>query len=358
MPHHAALQPVGLVAMETTRPRRRRRLRQAAAALALLLVASCDDCDRICAIWGFSDSFCSEVQASFEEAVFPFARGGAGGVHHFLAVTAGSRGAGSAGAGAPIDLWSPFELSVAFGMFDPEGGELGPFGARGCIRAESLDLTTSFGLCAELAPGRMVLTPDATTGPLAGTLVLTGATLAELRIAADADSLDFYGRELGEDEWTLVDTVPFADPGEPLRPWVAAAFVPERSQVGFDLLPFSGAPAPDPTPAESVAYDVQLALSDALEAALALDGPPSDPVGAAALLASAQAHLADAQAATGALGKPGKKVAKRIRKSSQQLAKAQVQLAGPKAAKGLKTYGKAVKSAVQALDALLPDQVF
>jgi hypothetical protein len=139
---------------------------------------------------------------------------------------------------------------------------------------------------------------------------------------------------------------------------VAAAYVPERSQVGFDRLHFAGAAPPDPTPEETVAYAVQQALSDALEAAHALDGPSADPAAFAALLASAQGHLADAQAGAGGLGKPGKKAAKRIRKSSQQFTKAQGQLAGPKPEKGLKSYGKAVKSAAQALDALLPDQTF
>jgi hypothetical protein len=243
-------------------------------------------------------------------------------------------------------------------MFDPTGGEQGPFGAIGCIRAENLDLTTSFGLCAELEPGRMVLTPDATTGPLIGTLVLGGATLAELRIAADLDSLDFYGRELGATEWTLVDTVAFTDQAEPLRPWVAAALVPERSQVGFDLLHFAGAPPPDPTPEQTVAYAVQLAVADALEAVLLLDGPIPDTAGSAALVASARDHLSDAETGASALGKPGKRVAKRIRKSSAQFAKAQAQLGEGNVEKGLKTYGKAGKSAVQALDGLLPDQVF
>jgi hypothetical protein len=331
--------------------------RRATAAVALVALAGChEECVRVCRIWGFG-TICSGIVASFEHRSDPSERG-APAPDHFLAVTAGSRGAGSAGAGAPIDLWAPFELSVAFGMFDPEGGELGPFGARGCIRAESLDLTESFGLCAELQPGRMVLTPDATTGALAGTLVLAGATLAEIRITTDLDSLDFHGRELGATEWTLVDTVPFADQAWPLRPWVAAALVPERSQVGFDLLHFGSAPAPDPTPEETVAYAVQQALSDALEAVHALDGPSRNPAAAATLLASAQDRLADAQAGADGLGKPGKKAAKRIRKASQQFTKAQTLLGGPKPEKSITSYGKAAKSAAQALDALRPDQVF
>jgi hypothetical protein len=342
-----------------TANRTTRWLRRAAAALALVTVSSChDECNRVCQIWGFSESYCSGVRASFEHAFFPFERGAGTGADHFLAVTAGSGGAGSAGAGAPIDLWGPFELSVAFGMFDPDGGELGPFGARGCIRTESLDFTTTFGLCAVLEPGRMVLAPDASTGPLAGTLVLSGATLAELRIAADGETLSFYGRELGEPEWTLVDSTPFAGQSEPLRPFVAAALVPERSQVGFDLLRFQGAPPPDPTPEETVAYAVQQALSDAVEAALELDGASPDEAAAAALLASAQGHLSDAQTGASALGKPGKKAGQRIRKAAQQLTKSQALLAGQKLEKGLKTYGKACRSAVQALDTLLPDQVF
>ncbi|HEX2484279.1 MAG TPA: hypothetical protein VHQ66_03195 [Myxococcota bacterium] len=328
-----------------------------AALLAVVLVSSChEECFALCKAWKFGDSFCSGVAVTFEVFTGGLARGA--GQDNFVAVTAGNGGAGSAGAGAPIDLWAPFELSVAFGMFDPTGGEQGPFGAIGCIRAENLDLTTSFGLCAEVEPGRMVLTPDATTGPLIGTLVLGGATLAELRIAADLDSLDFYGRELGATEWTLVDTVAFTDQAEPLRPWVAAALVPERSQVGFDLLHFAGAPPPDPTPEQTVAYAVQLAVADALEAVLLLDGPIPDTAGSAALVASARDHLSDAETGASALGKPGKRVAKRIRKSSAQFAKAQAQLGEGNVEKGLKTYGKAGKSAVQALDGLLPDQVF
>jgi hypothetical protein len=128
--------------------------------------------------------------------------------------------------------------------------------------------------------------------------------------------------------------------------------------VGFDLLHFSGAAPPAPTPEEAVAYPVQQALSDAVEALHALDGPSPDAAASAALLASAQAHLSNAQTGANGLGKPGKKAAKKIRKAAQQFTKAQAQLADQKPEKGLKTYGKACRSAVQALDALLPDEVF
>jgi hypothetical protein len=125
--------------------------------------------------------------------------------------------------------------------------------------------------------------------------------------------------------------------------------------VGFDAPHFSSAPPPAPTPEEAVAYELQQALSDAVEAGLLLDGDAQDPAAAAALLASARGRLDAARGAAAALGKPGAKVAKTIAKAANKLARAEALFAAGNLAKGFKNYAKAGKLLIQALDALLPD---
>jgi hypothetical protein len=332
-------------------------IRVVAAALCLLASGPCDDCSP-------RDRKIFSVILSGVKIFFPLAealqtpesRGSMPLTNFYAGVAAGSGGAGSAYAYPPLDLWAPFDVSVSFGIFDPAAGQQGPFGAEACLRAESLDAQTFFAVCGSLLPGRIELSAVSSTETLSETLVLGGATRADLRVEADGKSVNFYGRESGEESWSLFASTPFQQ-GEPLRPIVAATVVPELSEVGFDAPHFSSAPPPDPSQEEAVAYELQLGLSDAVEAGLLLDGEGQDPVAAAALLASARGHLDTARTAAEALSGPGRKTARKISQASKKLAKAEAQFGANQFGKGFKSYAKAGKIVLQALDALLPAAV-
>jgi len=328
-----------------------------AAAVCLLAVGPCDQCPP-------RDRKIFSVVLSGVKIFFPLAaalhtesRGAAPPTDAYAGVRAGPGGAGSAYAYPPLDLWAPFDLAVSFGIFDPAAGEQGPFGAEACLRAESLDGATFFAVCASLLPGRIELSAHASTETLADTLVLGGASRADLRVEADGENVNFYGRETGADAWSLFASTPFGAQDAALRPLVAATLVPQLSEVGFDTPHFSSAPPPDPSPEEAVAYELQLGLSDAVEAGLLLDGEGQDPAAAAVLLASARGHFDAARAAAATLAGPGRKTARKISQASKKLAKAQGQFAAGQFGKAFKSYAKAGKVVLQALDALLPAPV-
>jgi hypothetical protein len=247
----------------------------------------------------------------------------------------------------PVDLWSPFELSVVFGALGPQTVSNWSWTCLS-LRPPGAPIEVA-ALCASFVSGGSALRIDALGDSVPiGSVEFPDATAVELRIEADASEIRLHGRGIEDASATLIAAMPFSQTG-PIRVEVGVESAAPNELV-FDLARFATSRSPAPTAEEAIADDVAQALSAGLDAYFLLDGGAPDFVAARAKLTEAQAALQNARS-RGARGR----AARWIDQARRKLAKAIVQSERGSAARALDALQKSGEKQIRALDALVPN---
>jgi hypothetical protein len=257
------------------------------------------------------------------------------------------------------EVWSPFDVSFHFGLFDPKRKATAD-GSRACLEVDDLGFAIFYDICADYSAAMGGWTFLAFTGgpatPLPGSLFVAGDE-AEARIDSDDATLTFSARAFGSPTWQEVASTPWPGQASALRASFGATQLARGTEIGFDDPSFVSAPAPGPLSAEGqVAADANQALVSGLDAYLSLDGASPDFAAATTALGLARTSLDTAIAGAAALPvtKTAKKAAKKLAKASKKLDRATAQVGIPSADKALKTLGKAALAVEEAVLLLVP----
>ena len=276
----------------------------------------------------------------------------------------GARGRGKTKPGTAFiqltpDVWSPFDVSIHTGLFDPAQMATAD-GTRTCLEIDNVGFTVFFDVCAAYGAAPDGWTVTAFTGAplvnLPGSLFLAAPEI-ELRIESDDATLRFHGRVAGAGTWEPVAETPWPGQTGPLEVAFGVAPILKGTLVGFDDPSFaSAAPPTPPTGAQAVAAGGNDALLEGLAAFLALDGASPDFALAATELTAAGSSLAGAQALLAALPPDGttKKAGRELAKAAKKLAGAQQDVADQDADGATKNLGKAAVAVEKAVLRLVP----